>query len=53
MLNMKTQKKQQKICFPKPDYGMGQNALFNVLAMQENKKEELKKHIESLEALSE
>ena len=36
----------------KPDYGMGQNALFNVLAMQENKKEELKKHIESLEALS-
>ena len=31
---------------------MGQNALFNVLAMQENKKEELKKHIESLEALS-
>jgi len=36
----------------KPDYGMGQNALFNALAMQENKKEELKKHIESLEALS-
>ena len=36
----------------KPDYGMGQNALFNVLAMQENKKEELKKHIESLESLS-
>ena len=32
---------------------MGQNALFNVSkAMQENKKEELKKHIESLEALS-
>jgi tetratricopeptide (TPR) repeat protein len=36
----------------KPDYGMGQNALFNALAMQEDKKEELKKHIESLEALS-
>ena len=36
----------------KPDYGMGQNALFNVLAMQENRKGELKKHIESLEALS-
>ena len=36
----------------KPDYGMGQNALFNALAMQENKKEELKKHIESLAALS-
>jgi len=36
----------------KPNYGMGQNALFNALAMQDNKKEELKKHIESLEALT-
>ena len=35
----------------KPDYGMGQNALFNALAMQEDKKEELKNHIESLESL--
>jgi len=36
----------------KPDYGMGHNNLFNSLSMQEDKRDELKKHIESLEALS-
>ena len=39
------EKASKKAVSLKPDYGMGQNALFNVLAMQENKKEELKKHI--------
>ena len=33
----------------KPDYGMGQNALFNALAMQEDKKEELKNHNKNYE----
>ena len=36
----------------KPDYGMGHNNLFNSLAMQEGKRDELKKHIQSLEALT-
>ena len=36
----------------KPDYGMGHSILFSVLAMQENKRDEMIKHIQSLEALS-
>ncbi|OUV40013.1 MAG: hypothetical protein CBC62_05265, partial [Opitutia bacterium TMED102] len=36
----------------KPDYGMGHRNLFGTLAMQENKRDEMIKHIQSLEALS-
>ena len=36
----------------KPDYGMGHDSLFNALAMQEKKRDQMQEHIRSLEALA-